>query len=75
MVDLLNGPMPWRLSPELGYKEPKTCQGRSQDFSKGGHTVSNNIVMAFSPRNIVGCFLNPIQTGGGGGGFGGPTKL
>ena len=32
-------------------------QGRSQDFSKGGHTESNIIVMAFSPRNIVGCFL------------------
>ena len=23
----------------------------------GGHTASNNIVMAFSPRNIVGCLL------------------
>ena len=23
----------------------------------GGHTVSNNMVMAFSPRNIVGCLL------------------
>ena len=34
-------------------------QGRSQDFSKGGggHTGSNNIVMAFSPRSIVGCLL------------------
>ena len=36
-------------------------QGRSQDFSKGGggggHTVSNIIVMAFSPRNILGCSL------------------
>ena len=36
----------------------KTGQGRSQDFSKGrGHTGSNNIVMAFSPWNIVGCCL------------------
>ena len=36
-----------------------SLQGRSQDFSKGGggHTVSNIIVMAFSPRNIVGCLL------------------
>ena len=36
-----------------------TEQGRSQDFSKGGggHTVSNIIVMAFSPRNIVGFVL------------------
>ena len=28
----------------------------------GGHTVSNIIVMAFSPRNIVGCLL---KKGGG----------
>ena len=45
-------------------------QGRSHDFSKGGgggHTVSNNIVMAFSPRNIVGCLLKKgLQRGGGG---------
>ena len=42
-------------------------QGRSQDFSKGGdHTVSNIIVMAFSPRNIVGCFLKQSLTKGGG---------
>ena len=32
-------------------------KGRSQDFSMGGHTVSNNIVMEFSPRNIEGCLL------------------
>ena len=39
-------------------------QRRSQDFSKGeevggggGRTVSNIIVMAFYPRNIVGCLL------------------
>ena len=32
----------------------------------GGHTVSN-IVMAFSPRNIVGCFLEKgLQRGGHG---------
>ena len=42
-------------------------QGRSQDFSKGGHTGSNNIVMSFSPRNIVGCLLKKgLQRGGGG---------
>ena len=40
-------------------------QGRSQDFSKGGHTVPNIIVMAFSPRNIVGCLLKKgLQRGG-----------
>ena len=32
----------------------------------GGHTGSNNIVMAFSPRNIVGCLLKKgLQRGGG----------
>ena len=41
-------------------------QGRSQDFSKGGNTVSNNIVMAFSSRNIVGCLLKKRLTKGGG---------
>ena len=43
-------------------------QGRSQDFSKGGggHTLSNIILMAFSPRNIVGCLLKKgLQRGGG----------
>ena len=43
-------------------------QGRSQDFSKGGggdHTVSHIIVMAFSPRNIIGCLLKKgLQRGG-----------
>ena len=43
-------------------------QGHSQDFSKGGggggHTGSNNIVMAFSPRNIVGCLLKRFTNGG-----------
>ena len=42
-------------------------QGRSQDVSKGGggHTVSNIIVMAFSPRNIVGCLLKEGSGRGG----------
>ena len=32
----------------------------------GGHTGSNNIVMAFSPRNIVGCLLKKgLKRGGG----------
>ena len=42
--------------------------GRSQDFSKwgggGGHTGSNNIVIAFSPRYIVGCLLKKAYKGG-----------
>ena len=42
-------------------------QGRSKDVSKGGHTVSNIIAMAFSPRNIVGCLLKKgLQRGGHG---------
>ena len=47
-------------------------QGRSQDFSKGGHTGSNNIVMTFSPRNIVGCLLKKRLTKGEWGGHGHP---
>ena len=37
-------------------------RGVARIFQSGAHTVSNNIVMAFSPRNIVGC----LQRGGGG---------
>ena len=34
----------------------------------GEHTGSNNIVMAFSPQNIVVvCLKNDLQRGGGGG--------
>ena len=35
-------------------------RGAARSFQRGGgggHTVSNHIVMAFSPRNIVGCLL------------------
>ena len=31
----------------------------------GGHTGSNNIVMAFLPRNTVGCLLKKRLTKGG----------
>ena len=41
----------------------------------GGHTGSNNIVMAFSPRDIVGCFLKKRLTKGGVTGTPGPPKL
>ena len=34
--------------------------------------MSNNIVMAFSPRNIVGCLLKKAYKGGGGGVMGTP---
>ena len=53
----------------------RRLQGRSQDFSKGGgggHTGSNNIVMAFSPRKIVGCLLTKRLTKGGVTGTPGP---
>ena len=50
-----------------GVSQQVSEQGRSQDFSKGGGvTVSNIIVMAFSPRNIVGCLLKKRLTKGGG---------
>ena len=32
-------------------------RGIARIFQRGGHTVSNIIVMAFSPRNIVQCRL------------------
>ena len=43
-------------------------RGVARIFQKGvDHTVSNIIVMAFSPRNIVGCLLKKgLQRGGGG---------
>ena len=51
-------------------------QGRSQDFLRGSHTASNIFVMAFSPRNIVGCFLKKgLQRGGGVTGTPGPPSL
>ena len=45
-------------------------RGVARIFQRGGggsHTVSNIIVMAFSPRNIIGCFLKKGLQGGGGG--------
>ena len=42
-------------------------RGVARIFQRGGgHTVSNIIVMAFSPRNIVGCLLKKRLTKGGG---------
>ena len=41
------------------------CRGVARIFQRGGHTVSNIIVMAFSPRNIIGCFLKKRLTKGG----------
>ena len=43
-------------------------RGVARSFQRGGggHTVLNNIVMAFSPRNIVGCLPKKRLTKGGG---------
>ena len=44
------------------------CRGVARIFQRGGHTVSN-IVMAFSPRNIVHlvvCLKKGLQRGGHG---------
>ena len=42
-------------------------RGVARIFQRGGHTVSNIIVMAFLPRNIVGCLLKKgLQRGGHG---------
>ena len=44
-------------------------RGVARIFQRGGgrgHTVSNIIVMAFSPRNIVGCLLKKRLTKGAG---------
>ena len=48
---------------EILFKvEPR---GVARIFQRWGHTGSNNIVMAFSPRNIVGCLLKKRLTKGG----------
>ena len=49
---------------------PLGLQGHSQDFSKGGGgggvtLCQTDIVMPFSPRNIVGCLLKKRFTKGG----------
>ena len=42
-------------------------RGVARIFQRGGHTGSNNIIMAFSPRNTVGCMLKKKAYKGGGG--------
>ena len=39
-------------------------RGVARIFQRGGHTVSNIIVMAFSPRNIVGYLFKKAYKGG-----------
>ena len=48
--------------PEIIYTMGR---GVARIFQRGGggHTGSNNIVMAFSPRNIVVCFKKGLQRG------------
>ena len=40
--------------------------GVARIFQRGGHTVSNIIVLAFSPQNIIGCFLKKKKAYKGG---------
>ena len=50
------------------YYKNFTSRGVARIFQRGGggHTVSNIIVMAFPPRNVVGCLLKKgLQRGGG----------
>ena len=47
-------------------------RGVARIFQRGGHTVSNIIVMAFLPQNIVGCLLKKSLQRGGGEGHGHP---
>ena len=49
-------------------KDVHVFRGVARIFQRGGggHTVSNIILMAFSPRNIVGCLLKKRPTKGGG---------
>ena len=43
----------------------QVLRGVARIFQRGRHTVSNIIVMVFSPRNIVGCLLKKgFQRGG-----------
>ena len=51
----------WRMT----FPNESLSRGVARIFQRGGHTGSNNIVMAFSPRNIVGRLLKKgIQRGG-----------
>ena len=61
-------------------KASREYRGVARIFQRGGgwggHTGSNNIVMAFLPRNIVGCLLKKRLTKGGGvTGTPGPPQL
>ena len=55
------------LVPSLSRASSEAYWGVARIFQRGCHTVSNIIVMAFSPRNIVGCLLKKgLQRGGHG---------
>ena len=64
-----NDPSYSHLATSLEKCSPRWVKGVARIFKRGGggHTVSNIIVMAFSPRNIIGCFLKKgLQRGGHG---------
>ena len=56
---------PGPISLASSFKLDVMSRGVARIFQRGGHTGSNNIVMAFSPRNIVGCLLKKGLTKGG----------
>ena len=45
------------LVTKLRFQLLLRCRDVARIFQRGGHTGSKNIVMVFSPRNIVGCLL------------------
>ena len=66
----------YTVNPVISNRQGTIRNGRgvARIFQRGGegHTVSNIIVMAVSPRNIVGCLLKKGLQRGGGGGHGPP---
>ena len=62
-LDLSVNRLPFRIQGETSERLTKTS-GVARIFQRGVHNVSNIIVMEFSPRNIIGCFLKrDIQRG------------
>ena len=62
-LDLSVNRLPFRIQGETSERLTKT-RGVARIFQREVHNVSNIIVMEFSPRNIIGCFLKRgIQRG------------
>ena len=55
-----------RALSTIVFHRSRFLRGVARIFQRGGHTVSNIIAMAFSPRNIIGFLLKKgLQRGGG----------